>query len=58
MIDPYVIFAMPFNFISSINLLFLLSKHPVFIIAMRPNMVLVTYDIPCRPSLSYDFLTN
>ena len=34
MIDPYVIMAMPFNFILSSNLYFVLSKYPVFIMAM------------------------
>ena len=34
MIDPYVILAMPFNFILSSNLSFVLSKYPVFIMAM------------------------
>ena len=34
MIDPYLILAMPFNFILSSNLSFVLSKYPVFIMAM------------------------
>ena len=33
MIDPHVILSMPFNFI--------LTKYPVFIMAMPPNMILV-----------------
>ena len=56
MIDPCVILAMPFNLILSDNLSFVLSKYPVFIMAMRLNMILVMYVIPCI--LSYDFLTN
>ena len=53
MLDPYVILAMPFNFISSCNLSFVLSKYPVFIMAMPLNMILVMYVMPCI--LSYDF---
>ena len=36
MIDPHVILAMPFNFILSSNLSFVLpvSKYPVFIMTM------------------------
>ena len=46
MIEPYVILAMPFNFILGINVSFILSKYPVFIMAMPFNMILVMYDIP------------
>ena len=56
MIDPYVILAMPFYFILSSNLSFVLSKYPVFIMAMPLNMILVMYVIPCI--LPYDFLTS
>ena len=43
MIDPYVILAMPFNFILSSNLSFVLSKqtYPVFIMTMPLNTILV-----------------
>ena len=43
MIDPYVILAMPFNFIlsSTSNLSFVLSKYPVFIIALPLHKILV-----------------
>ena len=34
MIDPYVFLAMPFIFILSSDLSFVLSKYPVFIMAM------------------------
>ena len=53
MIDPYVILAMPFDFILSSNSSFVSSKYPVFIMAMPLNMILVMYVIPCI--LSYDF---
>ena len=53
MIDPYVILAMLFNFILSSNSSFVLSKFPVFIMAMPPNMIFVMYVIPCI--LSHDF---
>ena len=56
MIDHYVILAMSFNFILSSNLSFVLSKYPVFIMAMPLNMILVIYVIPCI--LSNDFLTS
>ena len=56
MIDPYVILAMPFNFILSSNFSFVLSKYPVFVMAMPPNMLLVMYVKPCI--LSHDFLTS
>ena len=54
MID--VILAMPFNFIISSNLSFVLSKYPVFIMAMPLNMILVMYVIPCI--LSHDFFNK
>ena len=47
MIDLYVILAMPFNFIINNNFSFVLSKYPVFIMAMPLNMNLVMYVIPC-----------
>ena len=47
MIDLYVILAMPF-----ISFL-VVSKYPVFILAMPLNMILAVYVIPCI--LSYDF---
>ena len=56
MIDPYVILAMPFNFILSGNLSFVKLKYPVFIMAMLLNTILVMYVIPCI--LSPDFLTS
>ena len=56
MIDPYVILAMPFNFILSSNLSSVLSKYPVFIMAMPLNIILVIYIISCI--LSHDFLTT
>ena len=31
LIDPYAVLAMPFNFILSSNLSFVLSKYPVFV---------------------------
>ena len=34
MIDPYVVLVMPFNFILSNNLSFVLSKCPVLIMAI------------------------
>ena len=45
MIDTYVILTMPFNFILSSNLSSVLSKYPVFIMAMPLNIILVMYVI-------------
>ena len=56
MIDPNVILTMPFIFILSSNLSFVLLKYSVFIMAMSLNMILVMYVIPCI--LSHDFLTS
>ena len=56
MIDPYIILAVPFNFFLSSNLSFVLSKYPLFIMAMPLNMILVMYVIPCI--LLHDFLTS
>ena len=50
MIDFYVILTKPFFFK---YWSFILSKYPVFILAMSLNMILVVYVIPCI--LSYDF---
>ena len=41
MIDPYVILSMPFNSILISSLSFLLSKYPVFIMAIPLNIILV-----------------
>ena len=51
MIDLYVILAMPS--ISFLVVVIILSKYPVFILAMPLNMILAVYVIPCI--LSYDF---
>ena len=56
MIDPYVILAMSLNCILSSNLSFVLSKYPVFVMAIPLNMILVINVIPCI--LSHDFLNN
>ena len=54
MIDPYVILAIPFNFILRSNLSFVLSEYPVIIMTMPLNMILVMYVISCI--LLHDFL--
>ena len=50
MINPCVILEMPFNFILSSNLSFVLSKYPVLIMAMPLNMILVrmSYYVYCH----------
>ena len=53
MIDPYVILAMPFNFILSSIHLYHRNIYPVFIMEMSPNMILVIFVIPFI--LLYDF---
>ena len=52
MIDLYVILAMHFNSFLVV-VIYIISKYPVFILAMPLNMILVVYVIPCI--LSYDF---